>query len=422
MISATEQARLNGWVSLIVRPATCSSPGQRIHLAHRLHDAGIHRHRHGERLEGRAQLVDAERRAVEARLDRAIARGIGVELRQRGHRQDLAGVDVHDDPGRADRRKLRHRALQLMLERLLDRAGDRQFQRRAALRRIAQPVVERALDPGAAIAVDVGIAEHVRGERGLRIEPVGLARQRHPRLAERVDRVDQPRRGAAAEIIEFARRAEHGEIGRGVLFGHQLGQLLRQRELVADDLRRLDADRPGVDRHRQRLAVAVDDVAALGGEVERPALAPGMVAERREIDQAQHDQRDDPAVDQHPDHQPLVHHRENLAALSDEAEPLGPCDESGRSERSLAGAGFLGGFRQLVAIRVAPAAVALGLGGVPDKGPSGSAVAVLTGFTAGAGLALARCSPAGLAAGLAGLASAAGLRACMARGLGSGFE
>ena len=27
MISATEQARLNGWVSLIVRPATWSAPG-----------------------------------------------------------------------------------------------------------------------------------------------------------------------------------------------------------------------------------------------------------------------------------------------------------------------------------------------------------------------------------------------------------
>ena len=180
-----------------------------------------------------------------------------------------------------------------MLERLLDRAGDRQLERGAALRGIAQPVVEGALDPGAAIAVDVGVAEHVRGERGLRIEPVGLARQRHARLAQRVDRVDQPRRGAAAQVIEFALRAEHAEVGRGVLFGHQLGELLRQRELVADDLRGLDADRPGVDRDRERLAVAVDDVAALGGEVERPALAPGMVAERREIDQPQDDQRDD---------------------------------------------------------------------------------------------------------------------------------
>ena len=38
---------------------------------------------------------------------------------------------------------------------------------------------------------------------------------------------------------------------------------------------------------RQRLAVAVDDVAALGRQVDRAALAPGMVAERREVDQAE---------------------------------------------------------------------------------------------------------------------------------------
>jgi hypothetical protein len=77
-----------------------------------------------------------------------------------------------------------------------------------------------------------------------------------------------------------------------------------------------------------------------------------------------------------------VHHGENLAALSDKAEPLGPCDESGRR-----------GVHQSVtlslvlrfAVEVAePAGVTpLAVGLADDKGESGSAVAVLTGFVAG---------------------------------------
>ena len=191
MISATVQARPNGWVSLIVRPATCSALRAIVDLPHRLDDAGIHRHRHGERLEGRAELVDAERRAVEPRLGRSLAGGVGVELGQRGHRQHFAGVDVHDHPGGADRREVGHRLAQLMLQRLLDPAGDAEHDRLAAPGRVAQLLVERALDPGIPLAVDVGVADDMGGEAGLRIEPVGLALQRQPRLAQRVDRRDQ---------------------------------------------------------------------------------------------------------------------------------------------------------------------------------------------------------------------------------------
>ena len=99
---------------------------------------------------------------------------------------------------------------QLMLERLLHRARDRQHQRLPASRRVDQPVVECALDPRAAVAVDIGVAKHVRGKRGLRIKPVGLARQGQAGLAKRVDRVDQAGRGAAA-----GRAAAAGESGSG---------------------------------------------------------------------------------------------------------------------------------------------------------------------------------------------------------------
>ena len=56
-----------------------------------------------------------------------------------------------------------------------------------------------------------------------------------------------------------------------------------------------------------------------------------MIAEGRKIEDAQRDDRNDAGIDQHAEHQPLVHDGEQLPALADESEPLGPWrDESGR--------------------------------------------------------------------------------------------
>ena len=217
-----------------------------------------------------------------------------------------------------------------MLERLLDPGRDRQRQRGAALRRVGQSVLERALDPRGPAPVDVGPADDVRGKAGLGIEPVGLALQRHAGFAKRVDRRHQRRRGAAAEVEERPPRYQHGMILRGVMLGHQPGEFAGEVELVADDLFRLQADGPHVDRARQRLAVAIDDIAARRGRAELRSLGPGMDPEGGQPHQAQHDDRNDPGVDQHPEHQALVHDREDSTALSDKSEPLGPGDESGR--------------------------------------------------------------------------------------------
>ena len=84
----------------------------------------------------------------------------------------------------------------------LDPGVDRQRDRRAARGRIAQPVVEHPLHAGDAVAVEVGPAEDVAGQRGLRIEPLGLAAEHDRRLAERVHRRDQLGHGAAAQIDE----------------------------------------------------------------------------------------------------------------------------------------------------------------------------------------------------------------------------
>ena len=55
------------------------------------------------------------------------------------------------------------------------RAVDRQRDRAAALGRVGQPLVEHPLHAGDAVAVEIGPAEDMAGQRGLRIEPLGLA-------------------------------------------------------------------------------------------------------------------------------------------------------------------------------------------------------------------------------------------------------
>ena len=75
--------------------------------------------------------------------------------------------------------------------------------------------------------------------------------------------------------------------------GISCARLPRERQLVADHLGRMNGDRPGVDGPRQRLAVAIDDVAALGDRGGQPFLAPGMITEGGEIEDAKRDERDD---------------------------------------------------------------------------------------------------------------------------------
>src|SRR5437868_4154284 len=93
----------------------------------------------------------------------------------------------------------------------------------------------------------------------------------------------------------------------------------------------MNRDRPGVDRACQRIAVAIDDIASLRDVRGQLLLTPGMIAEGCEIEDTQGDNGDDAGIDQHSEHQALVHNGEQLTALADQSEPLGPWrDESGR--------------------------------------------------------------------------------------------
>src|SRR5262249_58006881 len=90
-------------------------------------------------------------------------------------------------------------------------------------------------------------------------------------------------------------------------------------------------------------------------------------AEGRKIEDPERDQRDDADIDQHAEHQPLMHDRQQLATLADESEPLGPWrDESGR--RCV--------HRSAVESLELPECFA-------GSGASGSALAIRTGFVTG---------------------------------------
>ena len=206
-------------------------------------------------------------------------------------------------------------------------------QRLAARGRIGQMLVDRALHPATPCAVDVGVADDMGGKAGLGIEPVGLALDREARFADRVDRLDQRRRGAAAQIDKRAYPTSAcAKYGSSLMLGHQFGQAPRERQAC----RRL----PGSDEWPMVHA----SIVRARGSPSRSTMSPrsGMRASNppcgrhgrrmpRGRGSCSDDNRDDPGIDQHAEHQPLVHDRQHLAPLPDEAEPLGPWrDESGR--------------------------------------------------------------------------------------------
>ena len=156
-----------------------------------------------ERLEGRAELEHAERRAVEHLLWRRLPRRVRLKLGQRRHRQHLARVDVHDHAGSADRREM----LQCVAE----------FGPRAPAGsgwRSTGPGACRAYwgprdrgsnarsAPATAMAVDSREPENVSGERRLGVETVGFAVDRQSGLAQCVYRLDQNSAGRGGEIEE----------------------------------------------------------------------------------------------------------------------------------------------------------------------------------------------------------------------------
>ncbi len=90
----------------------------------------------------------------------------------------------------------------------------------------------------------------------------------------------------------------------------------------------MDADRPGLDRRRERHAVAIDDVAARG---QQPVAGGGRrtaTREDRDVEQPQRDHADDAQEQQHHHHQAEMHERQRLLALPGEPDPIRARDEA----------------------------------------------------------------------------------------------
>ena len=195
--------------------------------------------------------------------------------------------------------------------------------------RVGQPFVEHPFHAGDAAAVEIGPAQDVAGEPGLRIEPLGLAIEDDAGLAERVDRGDQLGKRAAREIEIVAVGAQHRAKPLDAVLGHQLVQSDRELAAVADDPGGMDADRPGVDRPGERDAVPVDDVAAgrnqRVGELGRARAG----REHLEVGEPQRDKAGDAGEQQQHQHQALIGKRK-LARLATAESPR-PFDEGGES-------------------------------------------------------------------------------------------
>ena len=149
------------------------------------HLAGIERHRQGQRLEGRAHLVDAGGQAVDAGRIVGLARIVGVVVRHRHHGDDLAGVDVEDEAGRGLGLVLLARRDQFVAQRVLDAQIDRELDRlllpvggEAGQVQVGEPVpVEPFLDAGDALVVDVDVADDVRDLGAVRIDALVLGQE-----------------------------------------------------------------------------------------------------------------------------------------------------------------------------------------------------------------------------------------------------
>ena len=164
----------------------------------------LERARDRERLEGRAGLVGEADGAVLARVLGRLADPVRVDARPVRHREHLAVARVHHERGGAARAVELAELGQHGLGALLDRGVDRQPQVLAGLgaldvddaHRLAGRVLDdlalavraverllaRLLEPAQAVVVGADAAEHLRGERPLRVAAA--------RLDDRADALD----------------------------------------------------------------------------------------------------------------------------------------------------------------------------------------------------------------------------------------
>ena len=230
---------------------------------------GVHRHRQRERLEGRAELEHAERRAVEHLVRRRLARRVRIE---RSAARSSPALRRCGRPSPRPPRRSRRNAASRRQARASSACWTRlsRSKARAAVPRVrgSERYLSNARSTPAAPWPSMSVKPSTcAARRRLRIEPVGLALDRKARLAERVDRLDQrrARRGGggrrtacpSAAARNIAPRYARASAGRAAA---------RARACRRSPCSGWTAMVQASIVRAERLAVAVDDVAALGDQ------------------------------------------------------------------------------------------------------------------------------------------------------------
>ena len=174
--------------------------------------AAVERDRGIEDLEDRAHLVEPERGAVEARV---------VARLRPARAGSKSGSETRDSTSPVFRSRMMP-APPMPLKSAIARFSSscRMCCTRTSIESCSgrSPPCSRssndALDPGKAAAIDVGVADQVRGEVALRIDPLGLGLEIDAGQAEAIDRLLLARRQVALQPHEAALGVELGG-GRG---------------------------------------------------------------------------------------------------------------------------------------------------------------------------------------------------------------
>ncbi|MFO1400241.1 MAG: hypothetical protein U1F30_03345 [Steroidobacteraceae bacterium] len=275
--------------------------------------AAAERRRDDERLDARARLEQVGRGAVAVHGRVDLLAVVGVVGRLVDDRQHFAAVDVDDHHRAGARAVVADRGLELAVGQVLDPQVDaqRQVAPRArgadalhvlhlaaavvlddALGAVlaGEPVVEGELGALLADVVDVVEADQVAGDLAGRVVAAVLARRGDARDVERAHAARVGRLQAAGDVeelaVEVARDAPHELLAVEPERARQARQLLA----VAGEFAWVDPDRIDRRRHRQRLAEAVGDGAAVRVDRHDPREARvALAGEEAVVDQLQLD-------------------------------------------------------------------------------------------------------------------------------------
>jgi len=218
-----------------------------------------------------------------------LARVIGVEVGQRHHRHDLAGLDVGDEAGSRLGLVLVLCLEKLVAQRVLDAQVDRQFHRplqaiggKAGAMQIGEAVaVEPFLHPGDALVVDIDQTDQMRDFGAGGVNALVLAQEADAGNAEAMNFLLLQRRDFALQPDEALLRRQPVAHFAGVEIRQCRGQKL-DRFVLVDDPARLAEQAGRLDVGGEHLAIAVDDIRPGGCDgVLRRRAARTMACRRR---------------------------------------------------------------------------------------------------------------------------------------------